>query len=68
MKKIYLKPETTSVDSEFEISLMVPSLDPSNPGTDLPNQPGNGGQGPGEGDDEEWGGAKGRNIWSNDLW
>lgn len=69
MKKIYLKPETTTVDSELDMNLMLPSLDPDNPGSDLPDQPGNGGQGPGGDDDEEeWGGAKGRNIWSNDLW
>lgn len=68
MKKIYLKPETFNVSSELKISLMVPSLDPNNP-SDLPGNPGNGGQGPGGDDDEEdWGGAKGRNPFENGLW
>ena len=67
MKKIYLKPETIANDTTLKMNLMIPSLDPNDP-SDLPGGGGNGGQGPGGDDEEEWGGAKGRNIWENDLW
>lgn len=56
-----------TVNSEIETDLLIMSLDDSNP-SDLPGNPGKT-PGEDEGEEEIWGGAKGRNAWSNGgLW
>ena len=70
MKKIYSEPKMLTVNSEIETDLLIMSLEGTDPtsGTEPGTEPG---KTPGEDDDEEeiWGGAKGRNAWSNGgLW
>jgi len=69
MKKIYSEPKMLTVNSEIETDLLIMSLQDTDPTSGL------GGDTPGktpgedEGEEEIWGGAKGRNAWSDGgLW
>lgn len=67
MKKIYSEPKMLTVESVIETELLIMSLDDENPtdGLEEGTKPGK----DGDGKDGEWGGAKGRNAWSDGgLW
>ncbi len=64
MKKIYLQPLTNFCNTAVMLNILEGSKVDSN----LDNPPSPYISGSGDDDDEEDGGAKGRNIWSNDLW
>ncbi len=67
MKKIYSEPKMLTRNCDMDTELLGASLDPNNP-TDLPGgtEPG---KDPNPDEDDEWGGAKGRDGWdANGLW
>jgi hypothetical protein len=64
MKKIYLQPDTKLLKSDLDIFMVDGSIDSNLDETGNP-KPSDGGYDDGE---DEWGGAKDRNPWENDLW
>ena len=65
MKKIYSEPKMLTRNCDMDTELLGASLNNDNP-TDLP---GGGGKDPNPDEDDEWGGAKGRDGWdANGLW
>ena len=65
MKKIYSEPKMLTRNCDMDTELLGASLNDGKP-TDLP---GGGGKDPNPDEDDEWGGAKGRDGWdANGLW
>jgi len=60
MKKIYLQPDTKLLKSDLDIFMVDGSID-----SNLHDKPVDGGYDDGE---DEWGGAKDRNLFENGLW